>query len=553
MKLSIRSKLLFLSIGAFAITTFMGISTIIHLKNTVKGMETIYVDRVVPLENLKHVSDNYAILVIDALNKTNAGIFTGKQLLDQFKTAREEYELDWNTFKATKLTEEEKKLAEEFEQLRIPANKTINELESKVSTMSGDLKGKLESEIAPLYSVIDPLTSKLNEIVNLQLREAKNEFDKGKSRYTTVYYESLATLLLSMALISIFSTVLILTINRQLSEIIPVVQNLGKGDLTQKIRNVSGDELGKIASAVNTTIDSLKNVMSKLRQNGTVLVGSSEELSSASVQIAASAEEMVAQSSTMATASEQMSANIINVSASAEEMSSSVAASATAIEELSASINEIARNCQKESQIANNAHEKARSVSDLMQSLGTAAHEIGKVVELINDIADQTNLLALNATIEAASAGDAGKGFAVVASEVKELSRQTAQATQEIARQVEHTQNTTEKAIDAIAAISTIIEEVSTISHTIVAAVEQQSSVVNEVSKNVSGINMAASETARNVSEGAKGLKEITVNIHGVSQACSETNQGIVQVKASIDELSRLAADLDEIVKSFKI
>ncbi len=120
-----------------------------------------------------------------------------------------------------------------------------------------------------------------------------------------------------------------------------------------------------------------------------------------------------------------------------------------------------------------------------MDKLGAAAKSIGKVVEVINDIADQTNLLALNATIEVASAGEAGKRFAVVANEVKELAKQTAQATQEIQKQVEDMQTNTESAIKAIDSVSKVIEEVNEISQTIVSAVEEQSATVNEISRNV--------------------------------------------------------------------
>ena len=127
---------------------------------------------------------------------------------------------------------------------------------------------------------------------------------------------------------------------------------------------------------------------------------------------------------------------------------------------MSSSLNEVSKNCQKESQIAANANNQAKSTRDLMERLGVSSKEIGKVIEVINDIADQTNLLALNATIEAASAGEAGKGFAVVANEVKELAKQTAQATDQIGRQIEEMQNNTGNAVAAIEDITKIIEEI---------------------------------------------------------------------------------------------
>ncbi|MFW6245436.1 MAG: methyl-accepting chemotaxis protein [Fibrobacterota bacterium] len=550
---SIKAKLLLLSIVSLAIILFMGFSTIIHLKNTVGGMETMYHDRVVPLRDLKIVSDNYAISVVDALNKGNAGILTVQQVLEQFEEASRKIDERWNAYMSTTLTKKEAELAEKVNSLKKPVNEEIKTIETRLAGMEDSVSGRLTNETRQLYTVVDPLTSEISRLISLQLSVADEIYQTSKARFKTVLLGSIATLVIAFSLILVFSLLLIRTISKQLQDILPVVKSLGKGDLTRKVKFVSGDELGEIAGAVNATIESLKKIISKLTKNGTVLVHSSEELSSASVQISASSEEMVAQSQTIASTSEQVSSNVTNISASAEEMSASVSTAASSIEELGASINEIARNCQKESQIAQNAHDQARGVSEIMQNLGIASREIGKVVELINDIADQTNLLALNATIEAASAGNAGKGFAVVASEVKELSRQTAQATQEISHQIESTQSNTEKAINSIKEITSIIEEVSTISHTIVSAVEEQSAVVNEVSRNVSGINEAASETAKNVAEGAKGIQEVSKNIQGVSLACTETNSGIQQIQSSIGELSQLATDLDEIVRQFRV
>jgi methyl-accepting chemotaxis protein len=220
---------------------------------------------------------------------------------------------------------------------------------------------------------------------------------------------------------------------------------------------------------------------------------------------------------------------------------------------MSSSLNEVSKNCQKESQIASNANSQAKSTRDMMERLGVSSKEIGKVIEVINDIADQTNLLALNATIEAASAGEAGKGFAVVANEVKELAKQTAQATDQIGRQIEEMQNNTTSAVTAIEEITKVIEEINSISHTIVSAVEEQSATVNEIAKTVGGASQAATEIAKNVGESAKGLVEVSSNIQGVNKAATDTAGGVANIRQSAQDLSKLALGLQKIVGQFKV
>ena len=127
-----------------------------------------------------------------------------------------------------------------------------------------------------------------------------------------------------------------------------------------------------------------------------------------------------------------MSANMGTVTMASEQAAQNVNVVATAMEEMTAAVQEIAQNTTKASSMTEDAVNYAKGSSEKVNQLGFAAKEISKVTEVITEISEQTNLLALNATIEAARAGDAGKGFAVVANEIKELAKQTANATGEI-------------------------------------------------------------------------------------------------------------------------
>ncbi len=309
------------------------------------------------------------------------------------------------------------------------------------------------------------------------------------------------------------------------------------------------DDIGRRIGHVEvvTNVETTK----RLSKTADTVAVAASELLRISTQIATNTEEMSTQTSTVASSTEQATTNINSISSAAEEMSSGADSVATAIEEMSSSLNEVSRNCQKELQIAGEANMYAKSSNEVMQKLGIAAKSIGKVVEVINDIADQTNLLALNATIEAASAGEAGKGFAVVANEVKELAKQTAQATDEIENQIEEMQSNTESAVKAINSVSNVIEEVNTISQTIVSAVEEQSATINELARSVAGVSSGAQEVSRNVAESATGLSEVSSTIAGVNSAVADTAKEIVQVKASAEELTKLSESLKDLLSDF--
>ena len=184
--------------------------------------------------------------------------------------------------------------------------------------------------------------------------------------------------------------------------------------------------------------------------------------------------------------------------------------------------------------MASEAVHTAGNANTTIAKLGISSAEIGQVIKVITSIAQQTNLLALNASIEAARAGEAGKGFAVVAHEVKELSRQTAKATEDISQKITAIQRDTTCAVESIASITQVVHHINDISGSIATAVEQQSATTNEMS--------------RNVQEAAQGSAEISQNIQAVATVAHGTTRGAQDTLRAAQHLTEMAAHLRNLV-----
>lgn len=188
---------------------------------------------------------------------------------------------------------------------------------------------------------------------------------------------------------------------------------------------------------------------------------------------------------------------------------------AHATEEFAKSSDEIGRLTREAGGLTDRAHATARNASHRVDGLKASSAEIGKVLNLIANIAKQTSLLALNATIEAARAGQAGRGFAVVASEVKALSTQTQQATEEIRRRIDNLQQDAAHSIAAVHDVSQIIESLKPVFQTVSQAVDEQVATATELSRH-------ASKTSSFVSSVAMGVSDIEA---GVTEAKTSTNE----------------------------
>ncbi|MBU0994260.1 MAG: CZB domain-containing protein [Proteobacteria bacterium] len=319
------------------------------------------------------------------------------------------------------------------------------------------------------------------------------------------------------------------------------------------MQSVIRTEMDELSAWFNTFIGRISHIIKQDKNNVDILLNASEELSSTATELSATTEEMSAQSNAIAASAEQSSVNMNHIATSSDHMSMAIGNVAASIEEMTATINEIAKNCQNESDISERANDKARTTTESIALLAQAFKNIENVVSIINDIADQTNLLALNATIEAARAGDAGKGFAVVANEVKELAKQTGQATKEISGQIEAVRKSMSEAIGATSEVGKSIEDVNMISQMIVSAVDEIGITVNEIAKNISSASDAANAVSENIKESSQGIAEISNTIAGLSQAAGETANGASQIEQGAARLSQLANKLYENVEQFRV
>jgi methyl-accepting chemotaxis protein len=409
------------------------------------------------------------------------------------------------------------------------------------SGKQGDLKAKMTPAGAEF----------VKQVRSLQEAQRNKMINASNTANTLVVSFALVGILLGIVLAVMVTRMIVKPIRKTVDMIKDIAQ--GEGDLTRRLDESAKDETGELAHWFNTFVEKLQGIIKQIAGNTKTLAGASTELSATATQLASGAEETTSQSATVASAAEEMATNMNNMAAATEQMTTNVKTVAAATEEMTASISEIAKNAEQASSVAGNAATMAESSNQTIGQLGSAADEIGKVIQVIQDIAEQTNLLALNATIEAARAGDAGKGFAVVATEVKELAKQTAEATEDIRGKIEGIQSSTGLAIKSIGSISEVIQQVNEISRTIASAVEEQSVTTKEIAQNVAQTSHAAETVSVGVTQSASASKEITQNIVGVDQASKQTAQGAAQTQTAGAELSKLAEELQSLVGQFKI
>ncbi|MBF0178791.1 MAG: nitrate- and nitrite sensing domain-containing protein [Magnetococcales bacterium] len=247
-----------------------------------------------------------------------------------------------------------------------------------------------------------------------------------------------------------------------------------------------------------------------------------EDLSGNVTGSAAASEQASANVAAMAAAAEEMNANLNQVNDHLGQVTQAVEKVAREVDNLDTLSEEIREQCRTAEHLSVRASESVRDTLATIETLAVSSDEIGEVVKLINSIADQTNMLALNAAIEAAGAGEVGKGFAVVAGEVKELARQTAEATRLIDGKTSDIREQTRQVVEATRGVNDLIERISSGNQAIGDAVDHQRMAVEEIGRSMDRVADAAQEVTRNAEELGHASQEVA---RGAQEAALGTGE----------------------------
>ncbi len=368
-------------------------------------------------------------------------------------------------------------------------------------------------------------------------------------------------------------------LKKEISDICDAIEIISSYDLTKIV--AKSESYPEISSKVSKMQKNLVNIISEVLGDADSLDIGTKELNKLSAGMKKHSEavsdkaqkidihiaDVNSNMTTIVASTEILSANMGEVSERASETSGNVSSIAAATEEMTATVAEIANNAKVSKDTMAKASEIVYKSSEQIKDLGIAAIDINNVISTIEDISDQTKLLALNATIEAARAGEAGKGFAVVANEVKELAKQTSEATNDIKKRVGNIQKETENTVSDIEEISDVINTATESVNVIASASGEQAQASNEIAENIVSITeqveniseaisqtvVAISEINENITSAGSSVQDIAEDISDITSESMDLKNNSIVVYASAMEVENITENIKNNLNSFKL
>ncbi|MQQ33381.1 HAMP domain-containing protein [Pseudomonas sp. SZ57] len=434
-------------------------------------------------------------------------------------------------------TPEEKSLTDQFMLTMGQYRSALDR--SFVLAGQGDSVGLNKLLLVDMKQIVDGSGKQLGDLADFYVTKVDAE---GKS--AEAQYDKSRDIVIIFVVIAALCTIgLALWLTRSivgpLQRAVTAAEQVANGDLTHSIEVDGEDEVTRLLRALAMMQVNLREAMRHIGSSATQLASAATELNSVTEdsyrglnQQNAEIDQAATAINEMTSAVEEVARNAVSTSDASNQSSTSALAGQTRVIETVQSIQTLTDNVQ--------------ATSTLVQNLANQSQDIGKVLDVIRSIAEQTNLLALNAAIEAARAGESGRGFAVVADEVRALAHRTQQSTLEIDSMVSAMRSGSAQALDSMNTSRDRADSTLALAKGAGESLSEITSSINQISERNLVIASAAEEQAQ-VS------REVDRNIVNIRDLSMQSTQGANQISASSHELSRLAADLSQVVSRFKV
>lgn len=533
-QLSVKLRLTLIVVVPLVVILVLATIALREMQQLNQGINSLYHDRVVPLRQIKVVSDAYAVTMVDTFHKYRSEQVKARQAQQALQQARTEAERYWQQYLATELTPDERRLVSDVERLRQPFYAEADRFTAAIAQNNFTTLMDNNEFNRRLYAVADPLSDALDALIMLQLDESDRfrvAAEQGFRQNRTVFIGFLLALFIILAVLGFW---VYRSVQRPLHELKTSIQLLGSSlDLRVRAKVAGKDELAEAATAFNGSMERLQLFFKELDGAIQQLATAAEQMSHISEQVSATSEGQEQQVTMIATAITQMSSAIQEVAGSALRTSEQAGEADTLSEQ---GVSRVELSIQSIRKLSAALDEASQVITQLNDESG----KISQVLSVITSIAEQTNLLALNAAIEA------GRGFAVVADEVRQLATNTQQATESIRGMIDNLQHSSKEAVQAMENSDRFAKES-------VSQVSETGDVITQMKNSVGQIVDMNAQVSTATEQQTIVAEEISRNISDFTTSIAEVTHSAKQSAEASDMLARLSSELQQKAAGFKV